>query len=333
MNKYLQLFLKIFFVIFITICILELLTRYFWGGPIDINSQKWEKFDVDIESIVGYKCKDGVSKFTILNDSLEITCTNCGRKTSNNINCNASQPNINFYGCSFTFGHGLEDSLTFCWKLQNKLTNYKINNYGFEGYGVSQMYAQILNHIENNNNNIKVIIINYASFHDARNMALNSPKRNAYYYQKDKSTMMKICFPILYLKNEQLVLAYKKFNYKPMIPFVEELAILNFLETIILNYNDNKMKPNDISIKAFDEINKKCKIKKIKLVVNGITNDNETVMTLNKLNKLGISTSNIYVDLNDTKQLLKDNFHPNQIANNNLANNYYRYLINIVQIK
>ena len=51
---------------------------------------------------------------------------------------------ILLFGCSFTFGEGLEDEQTLAWKLGEMLgPRYKVYNYGFSGYGPHHMQAII----------------------------------------------------------------------------------------------------------------------------------------------------------------------------------------------
>lgn len=47
---------------------------------------------------------------------------------------------ILLFGCSYTFGHGLENEQTWAWRLSQDLgPDWKITNYAFNGYGAQQM--------------------------------------------------------------------------------------------------------------------------------------------------------------------------------------------------
>jgi len=50
---------------------------------------------------------------------------------------------IAFFGCSRTFGHGLNEDETLPYFAQQDLKNYRAYNYAMEGYGTHQVYAQI----------------------------------------------------------------------------------------------------------------------------------------------------------------------------------------------
>lgn len=48
---------------------------------------------------------------------------------------------INFFGCSFTFGEGLNDSETLPYYFAQHSDSFKVKNFGFHGYGVHQAVA------------------------------------------------------------------------------------------------------------------------------------------------------------------------------------------------
>ncbi len=51
---------------------------------------------------------------------------------------------VAFFGCSYTFGEGLNDGETFAWKTAEALgPRYQVVNFGFSGYGPHQFLAQL----------------------------------------------------------------------------------------------------------------------------------------------------------------------------------------------
>lgn len=51
---------------------------------------------------------------------------------------------ILLFGCSYTFGHGLEDNQTWPWRLGQKLgANWKVTNYGVSAFGPQQMLTML----------------------------------------------------------------------------------------------------------------------------------------------------------------------------------------------
>lgn len=55
----------------------------------------------------------------------------------------ANQPRVNFYGCSFTFGEGLEDNQTLPYFFSQLQKKFYVQNYAFHSYGVHQPLSQL----------------------------------------------------------------------------------------------------------------------------------------------------------------------------------------------
>jgi len=84
---------------------------------------------------------------TVIFDVHYSTDENGWRKTPK-INPNDSTKSIVFFGCSYLFGHGLNDSLVMPNMVQNLVQDkYKVYNFSYSGYGTNQMLANIENNI------------------------------------------------------------------------------------------------------------------------------------------------------------------------------------------
>jgi hypothetical protein len=51
------------------------------------------------------------------------------------------KPRINFFGCSYTFGEGLNDNETLPYFVRQRLKNVSVRNFGFHGWGAHQALA------------------------------------------------------------------------------------------------------------------------------------------------------------------------------------------------
>ncbi len=72
------------------------------------------------------------------------------------------------FGCSFTYGWGVNDEQTYPWILQKRLPEYEILNFGMSGYGTLQSFIQFREALLEGRAP-KYAVLAYASFHDARN--------------------------------------------------------------------------------------------------------------------------------------------------------------------
>lgn len=73
----------------------------------------------------------------------EYTIDKYSRRVTPQKNINARNKFIVFFGCSFTFGEGLQDNETMPFYVSQYASRYRAYNYGFFGYGPQQMLAHL----------------------------------------------------------------------------------------------------------------------------------------------------------------------------------------------
>jgi hypothetical protein len=78
-------------------------------------------------------------------------------------------PEILAAGCSFTFGHGLNDQDTWPWLLQEKLPQYRVVNAGCMGYGTDQALLAADREVEQHPSQVKAVILGFGDFQIERN--------------------------------------------------------------------------------------------------------------------------------------------------------------------
>jgi hypothetical protein len=84
---------------------------------------------------------------------------------------------IGFFGCSFTYGMGVDDSLTFVYRISQALDSLSIKNYAVPGYGTTQSYLQ-LRDLEREKRVPNTIVLCFSKVHFERNV-LKPSYRNA----------------------------------------------------------------------------------------------------------------------------------------------------------
>lgn len=72
-------------------------------------------------------------------------------------------------GCSFTFGHGLNDRDTWPWLLQEKLPNYHVVNVGCMGYGTDQALLAAERQLLQAPGKTALVVLGFADFQIERN--------------------------------------------------------------------------------------------------------------------------------------------------------------------
>jgi hypothetical protein len=113
------------------------------------------------------------SKNTILFD-VHYTIDENGLRKTPPIIADKSTKSIVFFGCSFTFGHGLNDNQVMPNMVQNQVKNkYKVYNFSSSGYGTHQMLAAIEYNMVDSIVKYKPRIFIYDAIGDHLNRLLN----------------------------------------------------------------------------------------------------------------------------------------------------------------
>ncbi|MDX1959903.1 MAG: hypothetical protein SFU98_15135 [Leptospiraceae bacterium] len=94
------------------------------------------------------------------------------RFTSKSNTDNINKPEIWIFGCSFTWGQGLSDHETYPYLVQSNLQDYKVTNFGENGYGNHHALVEIEKSlIKLNKTPPKAIVVSYIEWHEDRNTA------------------------------------------------------------------------------------------------------------------------------------------------------------------
>lgn len=274
---------------------------------------------------LGYVHAPGKRKM-IINNSFSFTATNLNNNLRithplDTYGAQNKKDEIWIFGCSFTYGI-VNDNETFPWLLQDKILNYKVVNFGQEGFSTLQSLMQFEEAVQKRKIP-RVVIIVYASFHDPRNSCLRSFRKTLV----PVSHLGPLFYPYARLdRNGNLQTSMSEFVYKEF-PLMRHSAFITWLEEQYSIIEDSFIHSHEISkalIKKFYDL---CKDYNIKFVVAGIISDPMTQDMLKYCEKKGIMYVDITVDLAkwENTNLPYDN-HPNGIANEKYAEKIFSLL-------
>jgi len=97
-----------------------------------------------------------------------VTTDNHGRRNTSDTD-QTEKPAISFYGCSNTFGWGLDDETTYPWLVQTDHAKHIIHNYGVSGYSLYQMLLRMEQTIERDQP--QVVILGFSPGLEARSVS------------------------------------------------------------------------------------------------------------------------------------------------------------------
>jgi len=322
MNKRFRYYL---FLVLITPICLEIALRILGYGPYkqsEYSISSEPKMCLQASDELGFSLGEGTFKVSV-NGAPEYTATHVdGRRITRSNEPKITLSNVFIMGCSFTYGMGVPDSISFPFQLQNRFgVRANIQNYGVPGFGNVQSFLQLKREVKNGNVP-QLVVVNFCDFHHERN-SLTPKYRNSLvlgYQRSNKEVskqLAKSTFP--YIENGKI----KKVAFDEMYhnwPGRETFATIHYFQS----NNDKRLSKNinleKNSLSLFLKMQAFCEQHKIKLIVTGLTKNYATRKFLKQLQSKGIETLNISLDLSKKKynQLPYDS-HPNATAHTHFA--------------
>ncbi|MBD3267236.1 SGNH/GDSL hydrolase family protein, partial [bacterium] len=161
------------------------------------------------------------------------------------------------FGGSFTHGWCLNDEATYPWRLQKRFPQYKIVNYGVEGYGTVHSLLQMRQALARKTP--KAVVLAYAHFHDERNTFLRHRRKQIAPWCK----LGRLVQPYARLNNEgKLVIKMAEVEYREF-PLMRYLSLAHYVEQIYNHVEDrfhNSQAVTQALIGSMADIAKKHKI-------------------------------------------------------------------------
>ena len=264
-----------------------------------------EDFNENVDDIIKDKSK-------IIFDNIIRMYDNTFRYTKRN---NNSDTSIVFLGCSFTYGHGLNDNQTLPYCFSEKY-NFNINvlNCAIGGMGINTAYniinSGVLNKLLiNNNSNVKYFIYSLINDHIERAFRTSSFNLsddnyvlddNKFVRTKEPFGILKIIFKKSYIFNKYLINIINDKNKD----FHEQYFIdrtLKVRDLALEKYNA------ELIIVVWPEVEQK--------IIERLKEENINLIILDK-------------KFNNNKYKIKNDGHPNEKANKEIAQILFDYINN-----
>lgn len=232
-----------------------------------------------------------------------------------------SLPELFVMGCSFTYGMGVSDSVSFPYQLQQQFPEWNIRNFGVPGFGSVQSLLQLKDEISSGTIP-EVVIVNFCDFHHQRN-SLTPRFRNSLVlgYQRSNNeaseALQQSRFP--YIEKGTIKTVDYEHLYSNWLGR-ETFATVHYIQSINDKRNEAEIDLVENSLVVFRKMQALCDTHGITLIVTGLTNNWETRKFLKQLDTEGIQTVDISLDLKNKKynQLPYDS-HPNGRAHTHFA--------------
>lgn len=223
----------------------------------------------------------------------------------------SSNENVHFYGCSFTYGYGVNDDETFSALLKKERDLYNVYNHGVVGFGTVQSWLQLQEEVLEKGDEV---ILCFSSEHLKRN-TLSPQYRSDLKLGFENSSqnlekkMEGARFP--YLTDCSAVIEYLEWNqmYDNYL-FREYSATVNLIQTLMNYYHEDKDLQVEIAECLINKMKMYCQDKGAGFTVLCLDESPETIAI--EKNNPNINWVNVGFDFKSQKYTnLPYDSHPN----------------------
>ena len=329
---------RVSYVIYCILVVIPLLEGLLWMTG--YRPYRYEQFsivslpmqNIVADSVYGLALNPGSFEITI-NDGLTYRATHNGRFLRRLIaDTGKSDKRLAVFGCSYTYGMGVNDDEAFPARLQSINNELVISSYAVPGYGTVQGFLQ-LQQLVAKGEKPDIALFNFADFHIDRNSMTPAYRLhlNVGYQQamrNEEIAMTASRFPFVRMVNDTLIYQSEKWadlyrNWQGR----ETFALVNLLQTISDRYMTASINAVKNTESLFVDIRKFCDKHQIRLLVAGITRSETTSLMLRSLSKHQIESVDISLPLKQkTYNNLPFDSHPNRKAHRILAEKMNHYL-------
>ena len=242
--------------------------------------------------------------FTNLPDTTRIT------KPLDRYGVEPPKPGIWIFGCSFTQGWRLNDEDTMSWKLQQRLPDHDVVNFGVGGYGTLQSLLQYRRALKDRSKP-QIAILVYADFHDERNVRTGVWRDANFSYERFGTTAQ----PYARL-NWSGDLSYRWGS--TAVPLMELRARSVAFNAAVIGYGrvrDAFLDPHTVSELLIQQFVEESRSLGVQFVLTGIWPSAATRETLTRFAGQGVPSIDISVDQSDRRNRIPNDGHPSAIAN------------------
>jgi hypothetical protein len=312
-----------FIIVVISLIFLEIFLRILGEWPLRVSN----KIETTPGNLFKYNDKYGYlyapgTKSVTLNGSLtyNLYVDSSGFRMKSNLKSDLDTQ-IAIFGCSFFGGMGVNDEEVLDFYLQNKLKNYKVQNFAIPGHGMNLQYLKLKDLIDSQNKP-DYAIFEIASFHLIRNPA-------AFLFIKNFANIK--AKPSYYLKSSLNGEEQLKFE---TVPVNENISFLDYYSAtyhFLKKQYYSKQYSEEYLLKLQYALMKQCYelcvAHQIEPVFVVITKDQQTNYLLSYLKEYKYPYFESQVDYsNNTYNLNPYDQHPNAYAHEVYAEEIYNFI-------
>jgi hypothetical protein len=230
------------------------------------------------------------------------------------------RPGLWIFGCSFVHGWGLNDDETLPWKLQERLPQYDVANFGVGGYGTLQSLLQLRRAFEHEAAPA-VAVLAYAGFHDERNTLARRWQKAGYEYAHLGTTKS----PYARIVGGALQPSFDWPDYRGF-GWIKVSALAELADEAYGPLEVRLLRSHRVSELLVEQLAREAVGHGVHFVIAGISRDAGTGAMLRYAATRGIPSIDVSVDLGRWGNRIRWDGHPNGVANDKSAERLAMFL-------
>ncbi|RMG09347.1 MAG: hypothetical protein D6731_19805 [Planctomycetota bacterium] len=224
----------------------------------------------------------------------------------------AGRPRIVVLGCSFTYGWSLADQDTYPWLLQQALPEFDVVNEGVAGYGTIHQLLRAKELLAARERPA-LIVATYGTLHDERNVVSRRFRKAVVPFDNQIRTLDSV--RAFVSESGSVRIERIPLRYRPP-PLIRRSALVEAMDECWNSLELAWLAPHRTTLRLLECLANACREAHVPLLLAGVWDDEATRRTLAVLAKLGVTTVDASVDLNDPRMnLLPVDWHPSAAAN------------------
>lgn len=246
----------------------------------------------------------------------------------------AALPEIVVMGCSFSYGLGVNDSLTYAFRLNTLLDSFTVENLSIPGTGLVHQIYMLKRHLAQGDTPA-IANFNYLDFHEEREVLASTKRdgmRDALFYNKktvgEKDAGAPWGYVYARLEKNQLEIKYKDLREGfSAWPGRTYSALVNLLEQTYNKRADQSLDAPNVAREALLLAQKVCKDNGIRMIVTRMSQHSEGIKEFCDLHH--IENLDVSFDVGDHEATLHPHTaHPNARTHNAIAQALAEYISN-----
>lgn len=263
-----------------------------------------------------------------INDSLEYFVIHSKDSTRLILNEGSDSIQIHFYGCSFTYGMGVDNDKIFPALLQQEYPHINYKNYAVPGYGTIQSLLQFEENVSLRKAP-KMIVLGYTSFQDARNQLSGIQQK----YWKESFTDIQaeekeIRFPYVKISKDSLEKGYRTFDsFEHRWRLSKYSVFIHRVENTISNIVYGRTDKHELTEMIIEEMAAICDRENIVFLVMLLNKDDASDELSSFCQSHEIHCLDAALDISDRQFNLEPfDSHPNKLAHRYFSDKLIAFL-------